>query len=61
MPLIGVALGAPLGRSIGAAANYGAAALLIALGAYLLVVGDNEHNRLRTLTTGGCSVPWRWA
>jgi hypothetical protein len=28
MPLIGVALGAPLGRSIGAAADYGAAALL---------------------------------
>lgn len=53
MPLIGVALGAPLGGSIGAAADYGAAALLVALGAYLLVAGDNENDRLRTLTTGG--------
>lgn len=53
MPLIGVALGAPLGRSIGVAADYAAAALLVALGTYLLIVGDNENDRLRTLTTGG--------
>jgi len=41
----------PLGRSIGAAADYAAVALLVALGAYLLITGDNENDRLRTLTT----------
>jgi putative Mn2+ efflux pump MntP len=36
MPLIGVALGAPLGRAIGSVADYVAAGLILALGAYML-------------------------
>lgn len=54
MPLVGVALGAPLGHAIGGAADYGAATLIIALGAYLLIADeDEESDRLRSLTTGG--------
>jgi manganese efflux pump family protein len=39
MPLVGVALGAPLGHAIGSAADYAAAGLIVVLGAYLLVAG----------------------
>jgi manganese efflux pump family protein len=54
MPLVGVALGAPLGTAIGGAADYGAAALIIALGIYLLLADEEEEtNRLRSLATGG--------
>jgi putative Mn2+ efflux pump MntP len=54
MPLIGVALGAPLGHAIGDAADYVAAALIIALGAYVLIAPDkDEGERLLSLTTGG--------
>jgi putative Mn2+ efflux pump MntP len=54
MPVVGVALGAPLGRSIGEAADYGAAVLLIVLGAFLLTRSeDNESDRLRSPMTGG--------
>jgi len=54
MPLIGVALGAPLGHAIGSAADYGAAALILALGAYLLIADDdNDGDRLLSLTSGG--------
>jgi putative Mn2+ efflux pump MntP len=37
MPLIGVALGAPLGRAIGAAADYVAIGVLLAFGLYTLL------------------------
>jgi putative Mn2+ efflux pump MntP len=37
MPLIGVAIGGPLGQSIGAVADYLAAALIAALGIYMLI------------------------
>lgn len=36
MPLVGLALGAPLARAIGSAADYAAAAALIGLGAWML-------------------------
>ncbi len=55
MPLIGVALGAPLGRSIGGVADYFAAGLIAALGVYLLVAGgdDDEGERLLAMTQRG--------
>jgi putative Mn2+ efflux pump MntP len=53
MPLIGVALGAPLGRAIGSIADYAAAGLLIALGAYMLISKNDEQDRLLSLTQGG--------
>jgi putative Mn2+ efflux pump MntP len=53
MPLIGVALGAPLGRAIGSVADYAAAALLIALGAYMFITENDEQDRLLSLTQGG--------
>jgi putative Mn2+ efflux pump MntP len=52
MPLIGLALGAPLGHAIGGAADYGAIAVLIALGLYLLLAPDDderEEDRLANL------------
>ena len=55
MPLVGVAMGAPLGDAVGRTADYGAAALLIALGAYLLTQGDDEQesHRLLSMSTRG--------
>lgn len=43
MPLIGLALGAPLARVIGAAADYVAAAAVIAIGAWMLLHGDDDE------------------
>ena len=42
MPLIGLALGAPLAHAIGGAAEYVAAAVLIGVGAWMLFGGDEE-------------------
>jgi putative Mn2+ efflux pump MntP len=42
MPLIGLALGAPLARVIGGAADYVVGAALIGLGAWMLLSGDEE-------------------
>jgi putative Mn2+ efflux pump MntP len=55
MPLIGVALGVPLGKAIGGVANYVAAALIGVLGAYLLLARGDEHEgeRLLSLTQQG--------
>jgi putative Mn2+ efflux pump MntP len=51
MPLIGVALGVPLGDAIGGVANYLAAALIGALGVYMLLVrGDEEGESARLLS-----------
>lgn len=49
MPLIGLALGAPLGRAIGDSAVYVAVAVLIAFGLYALLSseGAEEEQRLR--------------
>jgi putative Mn2+ efflux pump MntP len=53
MPLIGLAAGVPLGRAVGSIADYAAAGLLIALGAYMLISKDDEQDRLLSLTQGG--------
>ena len=50
MPLIGVAVGAPLARTIGPVADYLAVAALIGLGAWMLLVGgDGEERRAARL------------
>jgi putative Mn2+ efflux pump MntP len=55
MPLLGIALGAPVGRAIGDAANYIAAVLVLALGIYLFVSrGEkDEGQRLLSLSRRG--------
>lgn len=55
MPLVGVALGVPLGRAIGQTADYVAAVLLMALGIYMLREGDDdeESDRLLSMTERG--------
>jgi putative Mn2+ efflux pump MntP len=55
MPLVGVAVGAPLGHAIGGTADYVAAALLVALGVYMLREGgeDDEGERLLSMTRRG--------
>jgi putative Mn2+ efflux pump MntP len=50
MPLIGLALGAPLGAAIGGAADYVAIGVLLAFGLYtLLTCEQDEQNRLSRL------------
>jgi manganese efflux pump family protein len=50
MPLIGVALGAPLGRAIGGAADYAAIAVLLAFGLYTLLRSEQaEEQRIARL------------
>jgi putative Mn2+ efflux pump MntP len=59
MPLIGVALGAPLGHAIGSGAAFLAAGLLVALGIYVLLARDDdaEHaERLVSLTQRGLAA-----
>jgi putative Mn2+ efflux pump MntP len=55
MPLLGVAVGAPLGHKIGNAADYIASALLMALGLYMLRESDedDEGERLLSMTRRG--------
>jgi manganese efflux pump family protein len=48
MPLVGLALGVPLGHAIGAAAEYVAIAVLIAFGIYTLA-GDDDDERVAEL------------
>lgn len=43
MPLVGLALGAPLGHAIGAVADYLAIAILIAFGLFALLHGDQDE------------------
>lgn len=49
MPLIGVALGAPLARAVGAVAGYLAIAVLIGLGLWMLLSRDDEDERAARL------------
>jgi putative Mn2+ efflux pump MntP len=49
MPLIGVALGAPLGRAIGGAADYIAIGVLFAFGLYTLLGPEEDDQRLSQL------------
>jgi len=51
MPLIGLALGAPLGRAIGGAADYLAIGVLLAFGLYTLLAPEHdEQEKLGQLT-----------
>jgi putative Mn2+ efflux pump MntP len=51
MPLIGLALGAPLGNAIGSAADYIAIGILLAFGLYTLLGSEqDEQERLGRLT-----------
>jgi putative Mn2+ efflux pump MntP len=55
MPLIGVGLGAPLGKTVGGAADYIAAGLLVALGIYMIRedADDDDGTRLLSMTQRG--------
>ena len=56
MPLVGVALGVPLGHATGDAADYVAAGLVAALGVYMLVTEDDDAQkggRLLSMSQGG--------
>lgn len=52
MPLLGLALGRGLGSLIGGAADWAAAAILAALGVYMLVGEEGESDRLSSLVEG---------
>jgi putative Mn2+ efflux pump MntP len=55
MPLIGLALGAPLGHAIGGAADYVAIGVLLAFGLYTLLASDqNEDEKVGQLTQRRC-------
>ncbi len=60
MPLIGLALGAPLGRAIGSAAGYLAVGLLVAFGLHTLLGSDRDEaesiERLGGATAWGAVV-----
>ena len=49
MPLVGLALGAPLGRAIGSAADYVAIGVLLAFGLYTLLASEREEEQLAEL------------
>ena len=55
VPLVGLALGAPVARLIGSAADYVAAAALVGVGLWLLLENDAEEERLadRVLNASG--------
>jgi putative Mn2+ efflux pump MntP len=54
MPLVGVALGVPLGHAIGETADYVAAALLVVLCVYMVWEDyDDEGERLLSMTQRG--------
>jgi putative Mn2+ efflux pump MntP len=57
MPLVGVALGAPLGRAIGGAADYVAVAVLAVFGLYTLLAGEDDGASLALIEASG----WRAA
>jgi manganese efflux pump family protein len=58
MPLIGLALGAPLARMIGPTADYVAAAAVIAIGVWMLLHGesDEEEKAERVVTARGAAL-----
>jgi putative Mn2+ efflux pump MntP len=49
----GVALGAPLGHAIGSVADYIAAALIAGLGIYMLLIENDQQDRLLSLIRRG--------
>jgi manganese efflux pump family protein len=54
MPLVGLALGEPLGKAVGSAADYIAIGVLLAFGLYTLVARDDDEGR-RIGTLGSAS------
>jgi putative Mn2+ efflux pump MntP len=50
MPLIGLALGTALARGIGQAAGYLAGVAVIAIGAWMLLAGDNDEEEASRIT-----------
>jgi putative Mn2+ efflux pump MntP len=54
MPLVGLALGAPIAHALGGIADYVAAGALVAVGVWMLASGDEdaEEERARRLVTG---------
>jgi manganese efflux pump family protein len=64
MPLIGVALGAPLGRAIGSTADYIAIGVLFGFGLYTLLGPEEDGERLsqrhlvRPRRPGRASASW---
>jgi manganese efflux pump family protein len=50
MPLIGLGLGTALARGIGQAASYLAGAAVIAIGARMLLAGDNDDDKAARIT-----------
>jgi putative Mn2+ efflux pump MntP len=58
MPLVGLALGSTLARSIGTVADYLAAAAVIGIGAWMLGNGDDdgEQKPARITATGGLAM-----
>ena len=53
MPLIGVAIGSPLGHAFGAAADYVAIAVLLAFGVHALVADEDDSRAAGLLDAGG--------
>jgi putative Mn2+ efflux pump MntP len=53
MPLVGIALGAPLGHAVGSAADYFAVGLIAALGSYMLLDDDERPDRLLAFSQRG--------
>ena len=55
MPLVGLALGAPLGRAVGAAADYIAIAVLLTFGVYTLIAhsGDDSEKIISLSSASG--------
>jgi putative Mn2+ efflux pump MntP len=49
MPLVGLGLGAPLGRAIGGTADYIAIAVLLGFGLYTLLDADRDEQKLGQL------------
>lgn len=58
MPLIGLALGAPLARVIGSTADYLAAAMVLGIGAWMLLHGEEgeQHRAERAATARGAAL-----
>ena len=58
MPLVGLGIGAPVAHLIGSAADYVAAAVLVATGAWMIFSDDDHEEQAasRTLSAGGWAV-----
>ena len=51
MPLLGLAIGAPLARAVGPFANYLAAATVVGIGLWMLLHDDDDEERAEQLVT----------